>query len=155
MKRKTSIVLVTVGVTLITLILVIGAAGGYMYYSYRSKTEIARVNGEDFGRSTDSNGCINESLRQFREFKENTFFVRLEQMHIAGFTSGCLDTSAEVKNLCDGVPKPTEFLRSLEWSIDKCNAAGVDHDGPANGIFRAIETKCAKKPQQTVSYPSR
>ena len=155
MKKRTKVIISTIGIVLVVGVVAVLAGGGYMYYSYKSRNQAARLEGEQFGVSTDSTGCIEESLRQFRTFKENTFMTRLQEMPIGDFTSGCLDKAREVKGLCDDVPKPNEFLRALEWTIAKCRAAQVDPDGPANRIFAAVEKKCAAKPVKTVSYPER
>lgn len=128
--------------------------GGYMLYSYRADNETARVGGESYGRGTDQQGCIDESLRQFRSFGENTYRVRLRQMHIAAFTNACLSTAAETKGFCEAVPPRTEYLKALEWTINKCKSAGVDPDGPCNAIFAEIEKKCPVKKPHIVSYPN-
>lgn len=154
MQRKTKTILTVIGGVLIVGVLAVVGVAGYLYFSYTSKNETAFANGQAFGKASDTTGCVDESIRQFKEFKENTFFSRLEEMHIGRFTRGCLATARETPNFCDGVPSAKDIIGEMHWSFDRCDKAGLDHNGPCNEIFTEVAKSCPVKKPDVVSYPN-
>jgi hypothetical protein len=144
MKRSTKLVLSLTGLSLILIVVAAVGIGGYMFYSASVRNETARSTGEEFGKTSDSRGCVDESVRQFAEYKETGFLIRLEQFKIAHFTTGCLGTAKPTVDFCKGVPKNT-FLDSLQWTVAQCTAAGLNKDGPCNEIFKTVVVYCATK----------
>lgn len=153
MKRK--LIIISSLLAIFLAFAIVSIFGGLIYFahSFRTENESARNQGKEFGASTDQQGCVSESLRQFAEFKENNFLVRLQQLHISKFTEGCLTASRPTKDFCENVPKPGRFLSSEEWGIKKCKAAGLNYEGPCTAIFVEVVKTCALTKQETVSYP--
>ena len=144
MKRSTKVALSVTGLSLILIVVGAIAVAGYMFYSAKVRNENARVAGEEFGKTSDSRGCVDESVRQFVEYKETGFLIRMEQFKIGHFTTGCLGTAKPTVDFCKGVPK-NAFLDSLKWTVAQCEAAGVNKDGPCNEIFKTVVVYCSTK----------
>ncbi len=153
MERSTTITLGVIGSMTILAVIAVAAIAGYMYYDYRSKNEVAHQNGVEFGKTTDQRACVDESVRQFGAFKEDSFLIRIEQFHIGHFTNGCLSTGKPTPKFCDGVPNPKSTLIRLTWSTQQCRDAGLRDGGPCNDIFEEVAIFCSTKKQETVSHP--
>ncbi|MFL6375037.1 MAG: hypothetical protein ACJ73D_10245 [Pyrinomonadaceae bacterium] len=145
MKRSTKLALSLTGLGIILLIVLAGALGGYWYYRFITNNENAYSAGVDFGKTTDNRGCVNESVRQFAAYKETGFLIRIEQLQIGHFTTGCLGTSQPTPKFCSNVPKDT-FLDRLKYTVEQCRAAGLRDGGPCNEIFKSVVVYCSTKP---------
>ena len=152
MKRKVTVILSTIAVLFVVgIILVLGIAG-YFYHSFSKANDTARVQGEEYGRSTDQKGCVDESVRHFGAFKENNIFIRVEQMHISKFTRGCLKTSKPTEDFCRDAPQPSKYKLPLEWELKKCGDANLDINGPCHSIFTAVIDKCDTAKKEAVRH---
>ena len=146
MKRSTASILAIAGLIVVLGVIIIAAVGGYLYYAHQVKNSEAQQNGAEFGRGTDANGCVAESVRQFTAYKDDTFLIRIEQFHIARFTAGCLRTSAPTPKFCANVPRKKDgYLTRLGWTIQKCRDAGLPDGGPCNEIFKEVVDFCSVK----------
>jgi len=146
MKRSTATVLITIGSTMILMVVIFLFACGYFYYKFQVKNADARSSGEQFGQTTDVKGCVAESVRQFGSYQDDSFLIRLDQFHIAHFTSGCLLTSKPTPKFCEGVPpKGDSWLTRLQWTVQQCKDAGLRDGGPCNEIFKEVIIFCSTK----------
>ncbi len=76
------------------------------------KTEQARVDGREFGKTTDQNGCIEKG------------FLR-EATGVSGFVSECLESSKLIPDFCDGVPGFSDGkLEDSGWEDEQCKKVG-------------------------------
>src|SRR5947209_6187336 len=135
MKRSTKVALSVTGLSLILIVVGAIAVAGYVFYSASVRNETSRAAGDEFGKTSDSRGCVDESVRQFAEYKETGWMIRLEQFKIGHFTTACLGTAKPTVDFCKSVPKNT-FLDSLQWTVAQCKASGLNEDGPCNEIFK-------------------
>jgi len=149
-------VLIIVGVVVLVVGIVAVACAMAGFYYYRSSTAEASENGRRFGATTDQTGCLKESLRQVRDFRNrpNTYRERFKNQMIGPFTSGCLTVSKASKGFCDDVPRIEDLHDlgpSLEWQSLQCR------DEPENSgchrVFAAVIKECGKIKLETVDYP--
>ena len=154
MKTSTKTILIVVPSLVTLTVICVAAVFGYVYYTGNLDHNAERPKGEEFGRSTDQNGCVAESLKRVREYPESTFFERLKKSHIASFTSGCFSTCRPSKDFCDGVPRIKDVLDSFKYVESKCETAGLDQ-GACHNVFRRVIKECTYHKQTVVSYPDK
>jgi hypothetical protein len=75
--------------------------------------------GIDFGKSTDNEGCLAESLH--RHDTCGTFPCHLRNNL---FLFGCLEESIATPGFCHDVPAKTEFAKTVTWRVSKCFETG-------------------------------
>jgi hypothetical protein len=152
MKRSTKTILIVLPSLVVVTIILVATGLGYVYYTGNLDHNAERPKGEEFGRSTDQNGCVVESLKRIREYPESTFIERLDKAHIASFATGCFFTCKPSKDFCDGVPRIKQVIDSLLFVESKCEAAGL-HGGDCHNVFRRVIKECTYHKQTVVSYP--
>jgi hypothetical protein len=109
----------------IVVVLIVGAVvvGGVVWWSRNKDRLIARgkevvVEGQQFGRTTDNQGCVDESVTRYKKTPgittvlSNSIFVR-----------ACLDASRPTAGFCDEVPQPTEFMKSGQCERPSADAS--------------------------------
>lgn len=67
--------------------------------------------GRAFGKTTDNQGCINEGLRRAEKLR-TVSPDSIEFWAESAWTGSCLETSAENKGFCEGVPTMSEEFRN-------------------------------------------
>ncbi len=111
-------------VVIIIVLLVVGViVGGVVWWSRNKDKLLARgkevmTEGRDFGRNTDNQGCVDESMSRYK--KEPGF---TNAISTSLFTRACLDASRATPGFCSDVPKPTEFIKSGQWRVEQCRRA--------------------------------
>lgn len=117
MKTGTKIVIgvvIGVGITIVLIIgLVLGGFGGFIYLLDRNykegakKEKQARIDGREFGRTTNQNGCMEKgfSLKSDHEFNDV----------ILDFVRECLESSEPIPDFCD----PAYDYKS-GWTDKRC-----------------------------------
>src|SRR5256885_3601193 len=117
---------VTIIVVVTVVVLLIAVVGVGIYWVSKHGPELARSaeknvrEGRDFGESTDDNGCVSETISRYK--KEPGFNTSIVTNL---FLRGCLDTSRATQGFCDGVPARTEFMKSGQWQVKKCEEASL------------------------------
>ena len=152
MRKPIKITLIALAL-IIVLGIVFGIAGvGYFYYTGNLDHNPERPKGEEFGRGTDQQGCVDESLRRIREYPESTFSEKIEKVYIPSFATGCFSSCKPSKDFCDGVPRVKEALDSFIFVEHQCQRAGLDR-GTCHNVFRRVIKECTNHKQTVVSYP--
>ena len=80
----------------------------------QKKVEQAEVNGREFGKTTDQNGCL-----------EKGFLT--EEYLASGFVKGCLKSSKPIPDFCDGVPLGYDSGNAKDiskWLDERCKKVG-------------------------------
>jgi len=123
MKKGTKIIL---GVVL-TVILIIGLAvgglvGGFFYLDhqlseFKQKDEQAEIDGREFGKTTDQNGCMEKGFTIPISDERFDFYNNR-------FINGCLSSSRPIPDFCEGVP----FLFDRKWFDEQCKKVGHNTD---------------------------
>lgn len=92
--------------------------------------------GVEFGKGTDNEGCLAESLRRHKTSKG---FGELLGNNL--FLGACLGASRPVEGFCEGVPASTEFTRTVQWRMERCRAAGIT-DSQCGNLFGQVQQYC-------------
>jgi hypothetical protein len=133
-------------ILLIGILLVVGviAAGGIWFYrnqdALKAKLDTITNEARDFGKNTDNQGCVNETISRYKtepgftSAMSNAIFVRV-----------CLDNSRATPGFCESMPKQTEFSRTAQWRKEQCQRAGLERDSYCESLFTPIQQFCDVK----------
>src|SRR6266705_5417726 len=112
----------------VVVVLAIGAIAAGIYYvsshkdAWLAKGKAVMTEGREFGRSTDNQGCVDESVSRYKRepgltsVLSSTLFMR-----------ACLDASRPTPGFCDGVPKQTDFIKRARWRDRKSTRLNSSH----------------------------
>jgi hypothetical protein len=137
-------------VAVIVVLLVVGVVVGGVVWWSRNKDQLmgrakeVMTEGRDYGRGTDNQGCVDESITRYK--KEPGFTAVISN---GIFMRTCLDSSRTTTGFCTDVPKPTEFLKSAEWRKSQCTGAGLGSDSYCPQLFQPIQEFCEKGPRKS------
>ena len=132
-------------ILLVGILLVVGviAAGGFWFYrnkdALKAKLETVTKDARDFGKNTDNQGCVNETISRY---KAETGFT--SAMSNAIFVRICLDASRETPGFCESVPKQSEFRRTGQWRKEQCQQFGLERDSYCESLFTPVQQFCEK-----------
>lgn len=130
-------------ILLVGILLVVGviAAGGIWFYrnkdALKAKLDTVTTEARDFGKTTDNQGCVNETITRYKaepgftSAMSNAIFVRI-----------CLDSSRATPGFCENVPKQREFSRTAQWRKEQCQRAGLEGDSFCESLFTPIQQFC-------------
>ena len=132
-------------ILLVGILLVVGviAAGGIWFYrnkdALKAKLDTVTNEARDFGKNTDNQGCVNETISRYKtgpgitSAMSNAIFVRI-----------CLDNSRETPGFCESVPKQREFMKTAQWRKEQCQSAGLESDSYCESLFTPVQQFCEK-----------
>ena len=135
-------------ILLVGILLVVGviAAGGIWFYrnkdALKAKLDTITTEARDFGKNTDNQGCVNETISRYKtepgitSAMSNAIFVRI-----------CLDNSRATRGFCESVPKQIEFMKTAQWRKEQCQRAGLERDSYCEGLFTPVQQFCEKPGQ--------
>ena len=127
----------------VMVVLVIGVIGAGVYYVSRNKDawlakgKAVMTEGREFGRSTDNQSCVDESVSRYKKepgltsVLSSTLFMR-----------ACLDTSRPTPGFCDAVPKQTDFIKSARWRVSQCERINLSSDSNCQQLFTPVQQFC-------------
>ena len=136
-------------VLLVIIVLVVGvvALAGFWFYKNKdalvAKTKAIATEARDFGRTTDNQGCVDESISRYKADPgfttaiSTTIFMRI-----------CLDQSRPTPGFCDNVPRQTEFIKTAQWRIEQCRRVDLSRDNNCQNLFTPIQQFCQAPPSQ-------
>jgi hypothetical protein len=106
--------------------------------------EQSRIQGADFGKTTDSAGCQAEGISRIRKLG---LFDVTESVKAQYFVKGCLETSRSSADFCKGVPTATEeFWANDGWKDEQCRKLGWTEMNPnCRTVMRARLEFCEKR----------
>ena len=93
--------------------------------------------GEEYGRRTDNEGCVNEAVARhshaegFGDMVKDTIFLRT-----------CLDASRPTPGFCDGVPHQIDFIKGAQWQLQQCKRYGLRPEQQCTQIFQQVQQFC-------------
>ena len=137
-------------VVVVVIVLVVGVVIAGVYWISRNKDAwIAKgkevmTEGRDFGRKTDNQGCVDESISRYKKEPgltstiSNSIFMR-----------GCLESSSPTRGFCDEVPKQTEFIKTAQWRISQCRRVDLEKDTNCQNLFAPVQQFCEAKTQKS------
>src|SRR5258708_9654672 len=137
-------------VAVVIVVLVLGGIGAGVYYVSRNKDawlakgKADASEGRDFGRSSDNQGCVDESISRYK--KEPGFGSAISN---SIFMQSCLDASRPTPNFCADVPKVTEFMKSAEWRADQCRKTDLSSDRYCQQLCQHVQQFCERRPRNS------
>ena len=137
-------------VAVVIVVLVLGCIGAAVYYVSRNKDawiakgKAVASEGRDFGRGSDNQGCVDESISRYK--KEPGFGSAISN---SIFMQSCLDSSRPTPNFCTEVPKATEFMKSAQWRVDQCRKIDLSSDSYCQQLFQPVQQFCEKGPRKS------
>ena len=137
-------------VAVVIVVLVLGCIGAAVYYVSRNKDawiakgKAVASEGRDFGRGSDNQGCVDESISRYK--KEPGFGSAISN---SIFMQSCLDSSRPTPNFCAEVPKATEFMKSAQWRADQCRKIDLSSDSYCQQLFQPVQQFCEKGPRKS------
>jgi hypothetical protein len=136
-------------VLVIIIVLVVGVVAAGVFWFYRNKdalvarTKEIATEARDFGRNTDNQGCVDESISRykadpgFRTAISTSIFMRI-----------CLDNSRPTPGFCDDVPKQMEFMKTAKWRIEQCRRFDLSRDSNCQNLFAPVQQFCEERHSQ-------
>ena len=137
-------------VAIIVVLLVVGVVvGGVVWWSRNKDKLMGRAKeivteGREFGRNTDNQGCVDESLSRY---KKEPGLGSAISANI--FTKTCLETSRPTSGFCTDVPKITEFMKSAEWRKSQCSRVDLSSDSYCPQLFQPVQEFCERGPRKS------
>ena len=137
-------------VLVIIVVLVVGAiVAGVYWLSSNKDALIARgkaviTEGRDFGRNTDNQGCVDESISRY---KQDPGFSSTISNSI--FMRACLDSSRPTPGFCKEVPTPTEFIKSAHWRVSQCRRVDLASDSNCQNLFQPVQQFCEERDRKS------
>ncbi len=132
-------IIISAVVIVIVGILAIGA-GVYWISSHSGefleKSKQTMAEGEKFGKSTDNQGCVTETVSRHRQDPGLSGAISTQL-----FLTACLRASRDTPGFCDEVPKRTEFIKSAQWQAEQCAREKL-RDSYCPQIFAQVQTFC-------------
>lgn len=137
---KALIIIAVVGVLVVLGII----AAGAFWWSRNKDTLIAKgkavvTEGKDFGRKSDNQGCVDESVSRYK--KEPGFTGSIAT---SLFMQTCLQNSRPTPGFCDEVPKQTEFMKSAQWRVEQCRQVDLAKDNYCQQLFGGVQQFCER-----------
>ena len=135
MKTGTKIVIGVVITFLLIIGLLVGGFFGFVFLTeqarkkHNQKVEQAKVDGSEFGKTTDHNGCMEKGFLRDADAKGESFYLGV------AFVGECLKSSKPIPDFCAGVPLNASV--SGGWFDEQCKKVGHNTDS----CFRAFVAK--------------
>ncbi len=130
-----------VGGILLVLFIGVVAAGFYVVGTYGpALVETGKKGieeGETFGRRTDNEGCLTESLARHKSSQGLGDLIKANV-----FLRACLEASTPTPGFCEGVPARTEFIKSAHWQRERCHQQGFPDGGQCQQVFAQVQQFC-------------
>ena len=133
-------------VAVVIVVLVLGCIGAAVYYVSRNKDawiakgKAVASEGRDFGRNSDNQGCVDESISRYK--KEPGFASSIET---SVFMQTCLQNSRPTPGFCDEVPKQAEFMKTAQWRLEQCRRVDLSSDNYCQHLFTPVQQFCQRQ----------
>ena len=99
-------------------------------------TQKTIAEGTEYGKHTDSQGCLDEGLARHTRAGGLGELIRTN-----AFLRACLDASRPVPGFCD-VPRQTEFIKSAQWKQQQCQKHGLSMEKQCVQLFAQVQQHC-------------
>lgn len=135
-----------IAVPIVGLLLVVGVIGaGYVWWvrnkdSIRTQAKEKAAQGEEFGRTSDNQGCVDETFLRYKKV-EPGFFSAINH---AQFMRACLEVSRPTPGFCDDVPIG-KMMELKQWSDSQCQHYNVPGDQKCQQLIMGEVMFCGAK----------
>ena len=134
-------VLLVVGVLLVLLIVGAVVAVYFLARTYGpglvETTKQSVAEGQEYGRRTDNEGCLNETVARQAQAEGLTDLIKNNV-----FMRACLEASRPTPGFCDGVPRRTEFMKAIAWQQQQCQRYGLSPEKQCGQLFNQVQQFC-------------
>jgi hypothetical protein len=126
-------------------LLVVGVVGAGVYWWMKNKDALmarakeVATEGRDFGRHTDNQGCVDESVSRYKKDPGMGSAISASL-----FIQTCLNASRPTPGFCTDVPKVTEFIKGAEWRVSQCRKVELSTDNYCQQLFQQVEEFCER-----------
>lgn len=133
----------------IMFIMAVIAGGAFLFVHFTVDDEFRRdennmkIEGANFGKTTDQAGCLAEGLRRSKTVSLLSPFKDKNQLAV--FVRSCLPESRPTENFCRTVPASYNFGYIEKWKTEQCEKAGLSEES----------TGCAFVFEQHIQFCSR
>jgi len=125
------------------IVVVVGIfALNYLEKQLGESTQKFEVEGREFGKTTDQQGCISDGMRRSASIGLLEFSAGIQ---LSAYVDACLETSKPTANFCDGVPSFWS-MKETEWGSAMCRKAGVDPERTACVLITKRKHQFCSKP---------
>lgn len=135
------VVLVVVGVGFLLLVIGIVVAARWVksrgaQLQEQGKAVIAEA--EAFGKGKDGEACMAEALNRLKSAEG---FIGEAKTKV--FLQHCLQAATVAPEMCEGVPAPTEIMKSASWTLAECERRGWPNNQRCARLVGALQVHCA------------
>jgi hypothetical protein len=130
----------------VIVLLIVGVViAGVYWWSQNKDALLSRAKevvteGKDFGRHSDNQGCVDESISRYKKEPGLTSAVSNNI-----FMQICLESSRPTPGFCDNVPKRLEFMKTAEWRVTQCRRVELSKDDYCQQLFTPVQHFCERK----------
>ena len=130
---------------MVIIVLVVAVIGVGVYWWSRNKDALISKGkeqieqGQQFGRGTDNQGCVDQAIVRYKKQKD---FANAVGSNL--FLSACLRTSRPTPDFCVQVPKQTEFIKSAQWRREQCFVRELETDTYCQQLFSSVQQFCER-----------
>src|SRR5687767_14581877 len=137
-------VLLIVGGLLVVLLVAAVVVGYVVVSRYRpgfvEATGRSFEEGTEYGQQTDNEGCLNEAAARWARAGG-----MMDMIKNGVFVETCLNASRPTPGFCDGVPRQTEFMKSIPWHQQQCKRFGLKPEQQCAQLFQGVQRFCDKR----------
>ena len=137
-------------VAVVLVLLAVGVVGfGVYWWMHNKDALLARgkevmTEAREFGKNTDNKGCVDESILRYK--KDPGIRSTISN---SIFMNACLENSRPTAGFCDDVPKETEFVKSAQWRVSKCEQVDLSSDHYCQNLFQPVQQFCQRKARRS------
>jgi hypothetical protein len=134
-------VLRVIGIAAISLLALIGA--GFIVilaqaWHYVGKSDVAKAEGEDYGRNTNDQACFAEVVDMVETRKPWIVTIEVE------FFRACLQSASSMTGFCDGVPPPSNEEEGQSWRMERCRDLPLE-ETDCHMILSPVQYHCVER----------
>jgi hypothetical protein len=131
---------------IILVLLLVGVIAGGVYLWSRGKDAVTARSkaledeGRDFGRRSDYQGCVDESVSRYRQ--EPGFINSIAASLVM---RACLDNSRGPARFCADVRGRMNFAKTPEWKKEQCRHFDLSSDKYCPELFVPLQQFCEER----------
>lgn len=100
--------------------------------------KVAIAEAEAFGKGKDGEACVAEALNRLKTAEG---FIGEAKTKV--FLQHCLQAATVPPAMCEGVPAPTELMKTAQWTLDECARRGFPNNQRCARLIGALQVHCA------------
>jgi hypothetical protein len=148
MNKTVKIILIILASLFLLTLTVCGA--GYLWFAskqdeLKAEGERLRAEASAFAKTSDQQGCVKESLERAGRCDPNDITGAVCRGIVSVFFKACLAEAKPAENFCEDVPKGSDIMASVKWSLDRCTLLGRANDHHCAKLVAEIPRFCSRE----------